>query len=96
MHGPDAVKILNELLDGPVVPEEAVFHVLGPRLQVARNLHVGVLLRGDVFHLPSTVAPGDSFLLSLIYDSGSGGGHRWSPVLLKALSVLAEALRAPY
>ena len=32
-------------LSRPVVPEEVVFHVLGPRPQVARHLHAGALLR---------------------------------------------------
>ena len=43
VHGLIAVKVPDEFLDGLVMPEEAVFHVLGPRLEVARHLHVGVL-----------------------------------------------------
>ena len=49
--GPGAVKVLNEFIDGSVVPEAVVFHVLAPRLGAARHLHVGVFLRRDLSHL---------------------------------------------
>ena len=57
---PVAVEILDDLHDGPVVPQEVVLHVLGPAREVAGHLHNGVLRRREFFLLASFDGRDDS------------------------------------